>query len=283
MKSNKSFIKREVIHRYKYTLKNVNLREEKSTDSNIITVIPKDSKLELLYEDELWASVIYNSKQGYVYKDYLSTTKYPWSNLNLRKEPSTQADILTVIPKGSRIEVLENNNGWSKIVYKDKVGYVFDTFLSNDGRPPNDLDYKNFYVDMDKFIIDNNIQSPTDYLLITDLKNKYTYIYEKVDGKWQQQYKWICTVGKSQTPTITGTFYINGRKPGFGTDKYQAKYATRIKGGYYYHSILYDGTGSYVIDSRLGEALSHGCIRLETNNAKWIYENIPNGSKVIIH
>lgn len=61
------------------------------------------------------------------------------------------------------------------------------------------------------------------------------------------------------------------------------KYATRIKGGYYYHSILYDSTGSYVIDPRLGEALSHGCIRLATDNAKWIYENIPDMTTTIIH
>ncbi|MBE6050461.1 MAG: hypothetical protein E7214_07350 [Clostridium sp.] len=57
----------------------------------------------------------------------------------------------------------------------------------------------------------------------------------------------------------------------------------RIKDGYYYHSILYNSTGAYIIDGRLGKALSHGCIRLETNNAKWIYENIPDDTTVIIH
>ena len=30
-------------------------------------------------------------------------------------------------------------------------------------------------------------------------------------------------------------------------------------------------------------ALSHGCIRLDTDNAKWIYENIPDNTTVIIH
>ena len=52
--------------------------------------------------------------------------------------------------------------------------------------------------------------------------------------------------------------------------------------GYYYHSILYDKTGKNIKDGRLGEALSHGCIRLNPDNAKWIYDNIPKGSKVII-
>ena len=96
-------------------------------------------------------------------------------------------------------------------------------------------------------------------------------------------YKYRSTVGKPSTPTITGIFNISGRKSSFRTNEYQVKYATRIKDGYYYHSILYDSTGSYIIDGRLGMALSHGCIRLDTDNAKWIYENIPDNTTVIIH
>ncbi|NME81580.1 L,D-transpeptidase [Clostridium sp. SM-530-WT-3G] len=110
-------------------------------------------------------------------------------------------------------------------------------------------------------------------------------VFEKDNNndKWIQLYKYKSTVGKAATPTITGTFYISGRKPYFGTDKYRVKYATRIRGAYYYHSILYDSKGVKIIDSRLGQALSHGCIRLDTSNAKWIYENIPDGTTVFIH
>ncbi|MGM9974612.1 MAG: L,D-transpeptidase [Clostridiaceae bacterium] len=136
---------------------------------------------------------------------------------------------------------------------------------------------------MDSFVSSNNIQSPTNYLLITDLRNRLTYVYRKNNNSWQQLYRWSCTVGKPETPTVQGIFDIKGRKPGFGTDRYSVKYATRIIGGYYYHSILYNSTGSYVIDGRLGMALSHGCIRLATQNAKWIYDNIPNGTTVLIH
>lgn len=146
----------------------------------------------------------------------------------------------------------------------------------------NSFDYKNFNTNMLLFVNENKIKSSTDYLITTSLKGKYTYIFKKNNDKWIQLYKWICTVGKPSTPTIKGIFYITGRKPGFGTEDYSVKYATRIIDGYYYHSILYDKTGSYVIDGRLGMALSHGCIRLLTNNAKWIYDNIPNGTTVVI-
>lgn len=268
---------------YKYALKNTNLRSEKSLTSNIITVIPKGSKIEVIDSDDEWMEVVYNSQEGYVHKDLISVSKYPWSNLNLREKESINSKIITTIPAKSRVEVLEVDGDWSKVVYNDKDGYVFNYFLSDDGNNPNILNYKDFYTDMTKFVNENNIKSPTDYLLTTDLENKYTYVFKKDNGKWIQLYKWQCTVGKPSTPTITGIFFISGRKPSFGTDEYMVKYATRIKGGYYYHSILYDSTGSYVIDPRLGEALSHGCIRLATDNAKWIYENIPDMTTTIIH
>lgn len=144
------------------------------------------------------------------------------------------------------------------------------------------LDYSMFNIDMVEFVNRNKIESKTKYLLTTSLTNKYTYVFQRLNSKWDLMYKWRCTVGKPSTPTITGIFSINGRRTAFGTDKYMVKYATRIKDGYYYHSILYDSTGSYVIDDRLGVAISHGCIRLDTNNAKWIYYNIPDGTTVVI-
>ena len=67
-------------------------------------------------------------------------------------------------------------------------------------------------------------------LIVTDLKNKYTYIFKKDNGVWTQLYKWQSTVGKPATPTIKGRFYINGRKPSFGTDEYLVKYANENKG-----------------------------------------------------
>ena len=283
MKNKRCIIKqfREII--YKYTLANLNLREEKSTSSNIITTIPKDTKVEVIFEDENWIKVKYNELEGYAYKYYLSKSKHTWRNLNLRKDKSTESEIITVIPKGDRVEVLQTNGDWNKVIYNDSPGYVFNYFLSDDGNNPSDLNYENFYTDMTMFVNENNIKSPTNNLIVTDLKNRYTYIFKKENNKWVQLYKWKSTVGKSATPTIKGRFYVNGRKPSFGTDEYKVKHATRIKDGYYYHSILYDSSGKYIKDDRLGQALSHGCIRLETSNAKWIYENILDNTTIIIH
>ena len=145
-----------------------------------------------------------------------------------------------------------------------------------------DINVDKFNIDMVEFVNDNNIMSSTDYLLTTNLNNKYTYVFKKLGSVWNLIYKWSCTVGKPSTPTIKGIFYIIDRKPYFEGDYYRVKYATRIFNAYYYHSIIYNQTGEYVIEGRLGQALSHGCIRLATENATWIYENIPNKTTVII-
>lgn len=146
----------------------------------------------------------------------------------------------------------------------------------------NSLNFSKFNSDMDTFVNENNLESSTDYLMVTNLNNKYTYIYKKFNNKWMRIYKWISTVGKPSTPTRKGIFLINGRKSGFAGADYSVKYATRIVDGYYYHSILYDNNGKYIKDGRLGYELSHGCIRLDTKNAKWIYDNIPDNTTVLI-
>ena len=268
----------------KYTLANVNLREEKSTESPVITVIPSGSKVQVLDAEEDWYHITYDNKTGYVFNEYLSTTMYPWTDVSLRLYPTSESMEQELIPAKSRVQVLENVGEWSEVIYNDKTGYIFSYFLSFDGNPPDEYDFNDFGVDMDKFVNDNNIKSQTANLLVTDLEHFYTYVYVKDENNnWKRLYKFECTVGKPSTPTIVGTFYISGRKPYFGSDTYRVKYATRIKGSYYYHSILFNAEGTEIIDDRLGEALSHGCIRLAVENARWIYENILDTTTVVIH
>lgn len=268
---------------YKYTLTNVNLRESNSAASTILTVIPPNSKVQVIDAAEDWYEISYNNQKGYVYASDLSTTKYTYRNTLLRSYPSAESNPVTVIPAKAEVQVLSTTGDWSQSIYNNSKGYIFTPLLSDDGNPPGAYDFTYFYTDMIQFVNTNQIKSPTQNLLITDLKNKLTYVFVLgSDGLWKQLYKWECTVGKPSTPTIQGTFYVTGRKPYFGTDNYRVKYATRIKGAYYYHSILFNAEGTEVIDPRLGMALSHGCIRLATENAQWIYDNILDATAIVI-
>ena len=98
-----------------------------------------------------------------------------------------------------------------------------------------------------------------------------------------------CSCGKRSTPTITGTFYAQGRAGEWYYMKNSnvwVRYAFQIKGNYFFHSVLFNHKGAKTPTSTsvraLGSNVSHGCIRLAVDDVKWIYENCPNGMKVII-
>lgn len=149
-------------------------------------------------------------------------------------------------------------------------------------RENNYINYDKFDIKMTEFVNDNKIVSKTNYLIITSTNEKVTYIYEHNDGMWEMIYKWSCTVGKPSTPTIKGVFSSGVKYPAIIDGGALAKYATNIIDEYYYHSVIYNSTEDYVTDDRLGVAVSHGCIRLATNNAKWMYENVPTETTIVI-
>ncbi|TCO68859.1 L,D-transpeptidase [Marinisporobacter balticus] len=93
------------------------------------------------------------------------------------------------------------------------------------------------------------------------------------------------TDGKASTPTVKGNFTISGRSPWLTSynGKVKAKYKVRFFGNYYLHSILFDSKGKNIVDSRLGQSLSHGCVRLSVDDAKWVYDNIKDHTGVYVN
>ena len=133
------------------------------------------------------------------------------------------------------------------------------------------------------YVNKNNILSATDYLILVNLRSFKVNIYKGSTNKWNLIHSYICTIGKTSTPTPKGTFTVGIKGLYFGVDKgYKCWYFTQFKGNYLFHSIIYNLDGS-IRDGRLGRKLSDGCIRLSKENAKWIYDNVPRGTKVIIN
>lgn len=138
-------------------------------------------------------------------------------------------------------------------------------------------------IDSSNFANKNNFASQTNYFIWIDTKANHTYVYSGSKNNWTILKDMLCTTGSSATPTIKGTFTIGDKGAYFDTDYgVRCKYWTRISGGYLFHTILYDKSGN-VVDSRLGENLSHGCVRLSSENAQWIQNNIPSGTTVYIN
>jgi hypothetical protein len=128
------------------------------------------------------------------------------------------------------------------------------------------------------------------YLIKVNRYHNTVTIYEQDEkGEFNTPVKAMtCSVG-SQARTITGTFQLK--------EKYRWKllmgdvygqYATRIVGGILFHSVYYYENGNPASlataeFNKLGQAASHGCVRLSVADAKWIYDNCATGTKVIIY
>jgi lipoprotein-anchoring transpeptidase ErfK/SrfK len=90
-----------------------------------------------------------------------------------------------------------------------------------------------------------------------------------------------------ENETPLGYFTIKDRGESFWSEKYEegALYWVRIKGDFLFHSIPRDLEGNIIEEEykKLGIPASHGCIRMRDEDARWFYENVPEGAMVVIH
>ncbi|MGN0391117.1 MAG: L,D-transpeptidase family protein [Wujia sp.] len=88
--------------------------------------------------------------------------------------------------------------------------------------------------------------------------------------------------------TPTGTFSIGGQwRWNTLMGGVQGQYCSQISGNILFHSVLFtDRNPRTLITSsfnNLGKRVSHGCVRLRVVDAKWIFDNCPPGTKIIIY
>jgi len=128
-----------------------------------------------------------------------------------------------------------------------------------------------------------NATSATSYLITVDLTHHWLCIFEGSKGNWTLYKSWICSTGAPGMGTPTGDYTTGYKQYSFGSG-YTVYYATAFIGyEYLFHSIKYNEGTFAVQDGRLGQSVSEGCVRLSLANAKWIYNNIPSGTKVKIY
>ena len=132
----------------------------------------------------------------------------------------------------------------------------------------------------------NNQASSTNYIMIVDRSTHRVGVFKGRKNSWTNVKYYKCCVGKPSTPTISGTYTVGSKGKYFDTGtKGRCWYYTQISGNYLFHSVIYDRQNSpkKIIDNSMDAAVSHGCVRLDLENAKWIYDNIPKNTKVIIY
>lgn len=89
-----------------------------------------------------------------------------------------------------------------------------------------------------------------------------------------------------ENKTPKGIFDIKDKGLYFYSETYNGggKYWTRIKDDYLIHGVARDKSGLIKKEelAKIGEPASAGCVRLKDEDAKWIYDNVEEGSLIII-
>jgi len=125
------------------------------------------------------------------------------------------------------------------------------------------------------------------YKLVVDVSEQKIRVMQWNGSKYEGPiHTFTCATGKKETPTPLGTYQAGGKT---GNEWYYfkefgcyAKWAYHIVGGVLFHSNTVSKIGDRPGDGGLGHPASHGCIRMKQKEVKWIYDNCPEGTTVVI-
>ena len=277
----------------------LNIRSGPGTQYGVVCTVPSNTALKLIGiagADSDWIQVeTSEGKTGWCSRQYVnanstennqaisseaaSSQENPSEamaaeKLNIRFGPSTKYGIVCTIQKDAALTLMGKSNidgTWVQVKTPDgKSGWCCRPYLKVE---------------------------TVDVLALQELAHAINPLYIKVslanqkvtvlDAKDHIIKDFACSSGKSGSETPRGTFSVLGR----GISFYNSESG---EGGYYwtnfygdeylFHSVPFDQ--NYEMEQKeavkLGTPASHGCIRLSIDNAKWIYDHIRDGTKVLI-
>lgn len=118
------------------------VRESADTSATTLATAPKGDNV-IVLEDVVngWYKVDYQGVQGYMSADYLTVqttadakigygkVSAEGSTLNMREAASTDAVKVATLPADAVVDIIGVDNGWYKVSYGDKTGYVSSDYM----------------------------------------------------------------------------------------------------------------------------------------------------------
>lgn len=122
------------------SVSSLNVRTEPSTTSPIATTLKKGDIVVLLDSPGgEWYHINIKGTIGYVAAQYISNVRtaenfsasgiLTGTDIRLRDTPSTSGSVLGTYSDGTALSVIGINNGWYKVVFEDKTGYIRSDFI----------------------------------------------------------------------------------------------------------------------------------------------------------
>ncbi len=118
---------------------NLNVREAPSTEAKLVGKMPNNAGCEILGVEGDWTKIQSGEVEGYVKSEYLlsgdaaalqaaqvkqTVATVTTTTLYVREQPNTECTIITSMPMGEELEVIEVLDGWIKVNVDSDEGYV---------------------------------------------------------------------------------------------------------------------------------------------------------------
>ena len=189
--------------------------------------------------------------------------------------PADAAQNVTWKSGNNRVVRVDNNGVLTPV----KKGKTIVTASANDGTGVK----RTFYVAVGDF-------SQLPYYIEVDKTNQVIRVYERGDGTYTHLIRrMVCSTGRIDSKLPDKLYEMSGARLKWcraADGHLYMQYATRIYSSYMFHGVPTDGVGGNRVKadyySKLGVRASGGCIRMLCADAKWIFDNVPNGSFVLV-
>ncbi|CEO14530.1 enterotoxin [[Clostridium] sordellii] len=139
------------------TADRLNIRSGYGTNYSVIGTLTNGSKVEIVENQNGWYKIKYNGGYGYVSGDYVkvdeqskpdvkpeeptvkNTGVVNATTLNVRSGYGANYSKIGTLTNGTKVEIVENQNGWYKIKYNGGYGYVSGDYVKVDGQSKPDV------------------------------------------------------------------------------------------------------------------------------------------------
>lgn len=115
------------------------LRSSAATTASTLDTAVRGECVVVIAKEGEWYRVNYNLQEGYMHSDYLTVNtkenaelgygKITGGGVNLRTGPGTSYSVCAVSGNGDRCYIIGINDGWYKVLYKDKTCYIRSDFV----------------------------------------------------------------------------------------------------------------------------------------------------------
>ena len=182
--------------------------------------------------------------------------------------------------KKVKIDNFSDEHYTKTVLEKVTLGYKGDFTLK--WAEENDL----IMSDKELWVNAKGYTSSSKYLLWINIAYQRVNIFEGKAGQWKLIRSCIVGTGAPGRGTATGvTTTTYKQRDGWVTGSYMCKPVVRFRPGtgYAFHSRLYYPYSDRLVDAGIGYPISNGCVRMYDEDIWFIYDNIPDGTTVVIH